>query len=401
MTSDRYKMLADDLADRGVDIEAVKRTLLAQRVETPSWGYADSGTRFGVFRQKGAARNLRERLADAAEVHRVTGICPSVAIHIPWDRSSDYKSVCEEAAGLGVRVGAVNPNVFQDQPYKLGSFGNPDPAVRQLALAHMDECIEVMRQTGSRVLSLWFADGTNYPGQDSIVRRKRAFEECLAEVYAKTPSDSLFLVEYKPFEPAFYHTDIADWGMACLFCQKLGPRAKVLVDLGHHYHGQNIEQIVAWLSDEALLGGFHFNNRKYADDDLTTGSINPYEVFLIYRELVTGGGLGVEFMIDQNHNEKPKIEAMIQTVTFLQGSLARALCVAERKLREAQESGDIVTAEMCLQKAFTTDVEPLLAAVREELGRPPAPLAAHRQSGYLAKVEAERQGPASESAGWT
>lgn len=386
----RYELLTDDLAARGVDIDAVKRTLLTQRIETPSWGYSDSGTRFGIFHQKAAARNLRERLADAAQVHRVTGVCPSMALHIPWDRCDDYKSVCDEANGLGVKIGAVNPNVFQEPEYKLGSFGNPLPDVRASAMEHMDECLDVMRATGSRFLSLWFADGTNYPGQDSIVRRKRAFEECLVGVYSKLPDDSTMLVEYKPFEPSFYHTDIADWGMAALLCRKLGSRAKVLVDLGHHYHGQNIEQIVAWLADEKLLGGFHFNNRKYADDDLTTGSINPYEVFLIYRELVTAGALGVEFMIDQSHNLKPKIEATIQTVTFLQGSLARALCVDEVRLAQAQSTGDIVTAERCLQEAFQTDVEPLLVAVRAELARPPDPLLAHRQSGYQEKIEAER-----------
>lgn len=388
--SDRYAILAEDLAQRGIDIESVQQILLAQRIETPSWGYSDSGTRFGTFHQKGAARNLRERLADAAQVHRVTGVCPSVAIHIPWDRCEDYRAVRDEAAELGVAIGAVNPNVFQDQPYKLGSFGNPDRDIRVMAMQHMEECLEVMRATGSRVLSLWFADGTNYPGQDSIVRRKHAFEECLAQLYSSLPEDSTMLIEYKPFEPAFYHTDIADWGMAALLSRKLGPKARVLVDLGHHYHGQNIEQIVAWLTDEALLGGFHFNNRKYADDDLTTGSINPYEVFLIYRELVTAGALDVEFMIDQSHNLKPKIEAMIQTVTFLQGSLARALCVDEARLADAQASGDIVTAESCLQRAFQTDVEPLLVAVRAQLGRPSDPLAAHRQSGYQPKIEAER-----------
>ena len=224
--SERYRILAEQLAERGIAIDQVKAKLKAQRVETPSWGYANSGTRFGVFRQVGAARNLSERMADAAHVHRMTGICPTVAIHIPWDRSSDYRSIREEAAELGVSIGAVNPNVFQDQAYKLGSFGNPASSSRQLALEHIEECLDVMRQSESRVLSLWFADGTNFPGQDNIIRRKCAFEECLATVYRKMPTDATMLLEYKPFEPSFYHTDIADWGMSTLLCQKLGPRAK-------------------------------------------------------------------------------------------------------------------------------------------------------------------------------
>lgn len=398
--SERFAMLADDLALRGVDVQSVKKSLLAQSIETPSWGYSDSGTRFAVFRQPGAARNLRERLADAAQVHRCTGVCPSVAVHIPWDRVDDYRAVCEEAAAEGVHIGAVNPNLFQDQAYKFGSFANPDPIVRRRAIEHVEECIDVMRLTRSRILSLWLADGTNYPGQDSVARRKRALEECLAEVYAMLPSGAALLLEYKPFEPAFYHTDVADWGMAFVLCRKLGPQAKVLVDLGHHYHAQNIEQIVAWLLDEGMLGGFHFNNRKYADDDLTTGSVNPYEVFLIFRELAAGGGLESAFMIDQSHNEKPKIEAMIQTVLFLQGSLARALCVDENRLQSAREAGDVVSAELCLQQAFQTDVEPLLIAVREELGRPADPLEAYRRSGYQAKIEAQRRDPLPDAAGW-
>jgi L-rhamnose isomerase/sugar isomerase len=387
---DRYKDLTETLADRGIDASSVVDSLLRQRIETPSWGYANSGTRFGVFRQAGAARNLSERLADAAQVHRHTGIAPAVAIHIPWDRSPSYSDIKAQADALGLSIGAVNPNVFEDQPYKLGSFGNPNRATRQLALDHMDECIEIMRATGSKALSLWFGDGTNFPGQDSIVRRKRAFEESLQSVYQRLPEDARMLVEYKPFEPAFYHSDIGDWGMALLLCQKLGPKAKVLVDLGHHYHGQNIEQIVAWLLDEGMLGGFHFNNRKYADDDLTTGSINPYEVFLIYRELVAGNATGVDYMIDQSHNLKPKIEAMIQTVLFLQGAYARALLVPPQALADAQSAGDIVRAEGLLQQAFQTDVEPLLVHLRERLGVPADPLSAFRASGYLARIERER-----------
>jgi L-rhamnose isomerase/sugar isomerase len=369
-------------------------------LETPSWGYGNSGTRFGVFKQIGAARDIHERLADAAEVHRLTGICPKVAIHIPWDKTSDYKALAAEAKTLGVEIGSVNPNVFQDPAYKLGSFGNPDPQVRGMAMAHMAECTDIMRQTGSKVLSLWFADGTNYPGQDSFRRRKHFFLACLREVYGRLPDDAMMLIEYKPFEPAFYHTDIADWGMAYAFAKKLGDRAKVLVDLGHHLPGANIEHIVSFLLDEDRLGGFHFNNRKYADDDVTAGSINPYEVFLIYCEIVAAEAYRLEFMIDQSHNLKPKLEAMLQTVMHLQESFARALLVERERLALAQSDGDIVEAERCLQSAFTTDVRPLVEEVREEMGCPPDPLEAYRCSNYQAKIEAQRQGVKAGAGGW-
>ncbi|MFO0945460.1 MAG: L-rhamnose isomerase [Planctomycetota bacterium] len=398
--ADRRKLLADQLAERGIPIDTVKAVLKCQSIETPSWGYGNSGTRFAVFRQPGAARDIHERLADAAFVHKLTGICPSVAIHIPWDKTSDYAALTQQATELGVRIGSVNPNVFQEPAYKLGSFGNPDPRVRGKAMEHMAECIEIMQKTGSRVLSLWFADGTNYPGQDSFRRRKRFFLACLKEVYSRLPEDAVMLLEYKPFEPAFYHTDIADWGMAFAFCRKLGPKAKVLVDLGHHLPGANIEHIVSFLIDEDALGGFHFNNRKYADDDLTTGSINPYEVFLIHHEIVSAEAYDLAFMVDQSHNLKPKLEAMITTAMFLQESLARALLVDTVQLGEAQATGDIVLAERCLQQAFTTDVSPLVEEIREEMGCPPDPLIAYRQSGYQQRIEAERQGQKGTSSGW-
>lgn len=398
--NDRRKLLADLLADRAIPLASVKEILKRQAIETPSWGYGNSGTRFAVFRQPGAARDIHERLADAAEVHRLTGVCPSVAIHIPWDKTEDFVALAQEANELGVRIGSVNPNLFQDPDYKLGSFGHPDPRVRGKAMEHMAECIEIMEKTGSRTLSLWFADGTNYPGQDSFRRRKRFFLACLKEVYARLPENATMLLEYKPFEPAFYHTDIADWGMAFAFCRKLGPKAKVLVDLGHHLPGANIEHIVAFLLDEDAMGGFHFNNRKYADDDLTTGSINPYEVFLIFHEIVTAEAHELAFMVDQSHNVKPKLEAMITTAMFLQESLARALLVDQVQLAEAQATGDIVMAERCLQQAFTTDVTPLVEEVREEMGCPADPLLAYRESGYQARIEAERQGAKSGSSGW-
>jgi L-rhamnose isomerase/sugar isomerase len=389
--------LRENLASRGVEWDWVVRELNAQEVETPSWGYADSGTRFGVFKQAGVPRNVFEKFEDAAHIQSLMGICPSVAIHIPWDFLEDWTELKDFAADRGVRIGAVNPNVFQEEIYKLGSFGNENAGIREKALERHYECIEVMRKTGSKSLSCWYADGTNYPGQASFIERKHYFEECLKKVYDRLAEDEKIFIEYKLFEPAFYHTDIADWGMATGFCQKLGNRAKVLVDLGHHAQGVNIEHLVAWMLDEGTLGGFHFNNRKYADDDLTVSSINPYEVFLIYNELVDGKNrLGdrfqVDYLIDQSHNIKPKIEAMIQTLWNLQTAFAKALTVDRSRLAQARKQQDIVEAERCLVEAFQTDVEPLLRYVRRENGRPEDPLEAHRRSGYLEKVCQKRAG---------
>ncbi len=390
-----YEVLVDQLQAKGVDVEWVKSELKAQRVETPSWGYADSGTRFGVFKQPGVPRTVFEKFEDAAHINGLMGICPSVAIHIPWDFLDDWKSLKQFADAHGVLIGAVNPNVFQDQEYKLGSFGNEKKEIRQKALECHFECIQVMRDTGSKAISGWYADGTNYPGQASFVQRKHYFEECFAEVYKRLNPDEKFFIEYKLFEPAFYHTDIADWGMATAFCRKLGERAKVLVDLGHHAQGVNIEHLVAWMLDEGDLGGFHFNNRKYADDDLTVSSINPYEVFLIYNELVDGKlrlkeRFQVDYLIDQSHNIKPKLEAMIQTLWNLQTAFAKALIVDRKRLAEARASQDIVEAERCLVEAFNADVEPLLQQVRMEMDKPLDPLAAHKASGYLKQAIAKR-----------
>lgn len=391
-----YRVLADDLSARGVDVEAVKKALKAQRVETPSWGYADAGTRFKVFRQPGAARTTFEKLADAAQVHKYTGVAPSVALHIPWDKVDDYGELRAYADSLGIKLGAINPNLFQEDEYKLGSVCNPDPAVRRKAIEHCLECIQIAKTLGSRDISLWLADGTSSPGQDDIRDRKHRLQESLAQVYAAMPAPMRLLIEYKFFEPAFYMTDIGDWGTAILIAQKLGERAQVLVDLGHHPLGTNIEQIVALLIDEGRLGGFHFNNKKFADDDLTVGSINPYELFLIFNELVAGAAdpaikMDVAYMIDESINIKPKIESMIQSVINVQEAYARALLVDRKKLRAAQLSGDVVTAEETLLEAYRTDVRPLLAAVREEMGLAPDPLAAYRASGYYAKICAERK----------
>ena len=282
-----YELLAENLSAQGIDVEAVKEALKGQHIETPSWGYANSGTRFKAFPWPGAATTTQEKLDDAAMVHKMTGIAPSVAIHIPWDRpeDDDYEAMCQYAEERGVAIGAVNPNVFQDEDYRLGSLGNPNPEVREMALDHILECCQIMTNVKSNLLSLWFADGTNYAGQDNLRDRKRRFEESLRTVYNHLPPDSRMLLEYKFFEPAFYSTDLPDWGTVYALCLKLGPQAQVLVDLGHHAQSVNIEQIVAFLLDEGRLGGFHFNNRKYADDDLMVGSVNPYELFLIYNEL--------------------------------------------------------------------------------------------------------------------
>lgn len=395
-----YPRLAERLAARGIDVDAVKEKLKAQHIETPSWGYGNSGTRFQVFAWPGAARNIHEKLADAGYIHRLTGVAPTVAIHIPWDKVDDYQALSDYARECGVAIGAVNPNLFQEQDYKLGSITHPNPAVREEALAHLIECCEIMEKTGSKLLSLWFADGTNYAGQDDIRERKHRMEEALKETYKHLPDGARMLIEYKFFEPAFYHTDLADWGMAYATALKCGERAQVLVDTGHHAQGTNIAHIVAFLLDEGRLGGFHFNARKYADDDLIVGSTNPYELFLIYNELA-GAELGadeparstalrVAYMIDQAHNIEGKVAPMIYSVLNCQEAYAKALCVPRRRLAEAQAAGDVLEAHRILTDAFRLDVRPLLAQVREELGVPADPIAAYRASGYEEKIARER-----------
>ena len=394
-----YQAMADSLAERGVDIAAVKKALKSQWIETPSWGYADSGTRFKVFHQPGAARTTREKLQDAAQVHKYTGIAPSVALHIPWDKVDDYAELNAYAQSLGLRLGAINPNLFQDNDYMLGSLCNPDASIRRKAVDHCLECVEIAKTVGSQNISLWLADGISSPGQDDFRDRKHRLQDTLHELYAAIPAPMRLLIEYKFFEPAFYATDLADWASAILQAQKLGPRAMVLVDLGHHPLGTNIEQIVAFLIDEGRLGGFHFNNKKYADDDLTVGSINPYELFLIYNELVAGSqdpsvNMDVAYMIDESINIKPKVASMIQSVVNVQEAYARALLVDRKTLKEAQMNGDVVKAEETVLAAYRLDVRPLLAAVREEMGLAPDPLAAYQASGYYEKVCQERTGTA-------
>lgn len=397
-----YSVLAESLAQLGIDVDSVKAALKRQHIETPSWGYANSGTRFKAFPWPGAAVTTRQKIDDAAAVQRFTGIASSVAIHIPWDKpeDGDYVAMREYAEGQGIQIGAVNPNVFQEEAYRLGSLGNPGSGTRELALDHLIECCEIMAKTGSDILSLWFADGTNYAGQDNLRRRKRYFEEGLAQTYDHLPPNGRMLIEYKFFEPAFYSTDIPDWGMAYLLSLKLGPQAQVLVDLGHHAPGVNIEQIVATLLDEGKLGGFHFNNRRYADDDLIVGSVNPYELFLIYNELAAAElladepahttALNVAYMIDQSHNIEGKIGPMILSVLNCQEAYARALCVPRARLTELQNSGEVLAAHHLLTETYRLDVRPLLAQVREEMGVPVDPLAAFWKSDYEAKIAAER-----------
>ena len=367
------------------------------RLEVPSWGFGNTGTRFGVFRQPAAASTTAEKLADAGFVHRLTGVCPTVALHVQWDLPggrNDVAAVQQLAAQAGIRPGSINPNFFQDQSYKHGSFGNPDPAIRAQARAHGLASIDLATQLGSRDISCWFADGSNYPGTASIRHRKAWFEEELGALHGALNGDQRLLVEYKPFEPAFYHTDIADWGMALLLARAAGPRARVLVDTGHHYQSQNVEQIVAWLLSEGMLGGFHFNDRRYADDDLTTGSIDPYQLFRIFLEIrlfeEERGPADIAYMIDQSHNLKGKIEAMVQTVVTAQALFAKAALVDIDRLAPAQAGSRLVQAESCLQDAFATDVRPMIAEWRTAKGLPADPLDALWQSGYVERIAAER-----------
>jgi len=388
--TDPYSGLAAQLSERGVDVPSVEARLRELVIETPSWGYADSGTRFGVFPQPGRPRDVFERVEDAAEVHRLTGTAGAVAMHFPWDAVDDYAALRAHVEAAGLRVGAVNPNLFQDPDYKLGSVTHPDAAIRARAVEHMIECVGIARELGSDAQSLWLADGTNYPGQDDLRARRRRMLESLQRVYAELPEEQTFLVEYKFFEPAFYATDLADWGSALLTCQALGERAEVLVDLGHHAQGTNVEQIVALLAESGRLGGFHFNNRKYADDDLIVGSVNPFELFLIFVELAATDGPLPRLTIDQSHNVEAKVEAMVLSVVNLQEAYAKALLVDRNKLRGAQEAADVLGGHELLLDAYNTDVRPLCAKARAELGASEDPIAALRASGYAERVAAER-----------
>lgn len=382
------------------DISAVRAALATQAVETPSWAYGNSGTRFKVFARPGVPRTPEEKLDDAARVHAHTGVAPTVALHIPWDKVDDYGALAAYARERGVRLGTVNANVFQDDDYKLGSVCHPDAAVRRKALGHLMECVDIMDATGSRDLKLWFSDGTNYPGQDDIRARQDRLSEALAAVYERLGDDQRMLLEYKLFEPAFYATDVPDWGTAYAHCLRLGEKAQVVVDTGHHAPGTNIEFIVAILLREGKLGGFDFNSRFYADDDLMAGAADPFQLFRIMYEVIRGGGFtpDIAFMLDQCHNIEEKVPAVIRSVMNVQEATAKALLVDVEALAAAQRDGDVLAANAALMDAYNTDVRPLVAEVRAELGADADPVAAYHASGYGKRIVAERVG--GEQAGW-
>jgi L-rhamnose isomerase / sugar isomerase len=384
------------------DIASVKETLRSQRIETPSWGYANSGTRFKVFPQEGVPRTPQEKIDDAAMVHRLTGVAPTVALHIPWDQVDDFGALAKHAADQGVALGTINANIFQDNDYRLGSVCNPDPAVRRKAIDHLLACVDVMDATGSRDLKLWFADGTNYPGQDSIRARQDRLAEALREVYDRISQEQRIVLEYKLFEPAFYATDVPDWGTSYAHCIELGPKAQVVIDTGHHAPGTNIEFIVAFLLRAGRLGAFDFNSRFYADDDLMVGAADPFQLFRILHELVQADALspasGITYMLDQCHNIEAKIPAVIRSVMNVQEATAKALLVDAVALAAAQREGDVLAANAVLMDAYNTDVRPLLAEVRADAGLDPDPVAAYHRSGYFERVRTERA--TGQQAGW-
>lgn len=378
--------------------EALRQALDEFRIELPSWGFANTGTRFGKFVQAGAATTIAEKFADAGEVHRLTGVSPTVALHVLWDLphgTSDVEAIRALEAKEGVKAGSINPNLFQSQEYKCGSIANPSAEIRAKATAHLVESVELGKALGSRDVSVWVADGSNYPGTQSMRKRIAWMEEAFAATHAALGAEQRLLIEYKPFEPAFYHTDIADWGMALELARRAGPKAKVLVDTGHHYQSTNLEQIVTWLLHLQALGGFHFNDRKYADDDLTLGSIDPYQVFRIFHEILAAPRAettGIAYMVDQSHNLKSKMEAMVQTVAVAQELLAKAALVDRELLAQLQQECRLVEAEECFRAAFWTDVRPFVASWRQLRGLPGDPLKALRESGYMERIERERAG---------
>ncbi len=378
------------------DLSDPRTVLREQQIELPSWAFGNSGTRSKVFAQEGVPRDPFEKIADAAQVHRFTGVAPKVSLHIPWDLVDDFGKLAEYAAEQGVSIGVINSNTFQDDDYRLGSVCHPDPAVRRKAIDHLKACLRVMDATGSTHLKLWFADGINYPGQDHLTDRQRRLADALAEVYSDLAEDQRILLEYKLFEPAFYATDVPDWGTAYAHTLKLGPKASVVVDTGHHAPHTNIEFIVAFLVAEGKLGAFDFNSRFYADDDLMVGAADPFQLFRIMNEIVEADAVtpasGILFMLDQCHNIEPKIQAQIRSVLNVQEATAKALLVDRQALREAQRGGDVLGANGILMDAYNTDVRPMLADLRADMGLDPDPVAAFGRSGYFEKVAAERIG---------
>ena len=376
--------------------------LKTQTIELPSWAFGNSGTRFRVFTTAGVPRDPYEKIDDVAQVNAFTGITPRVSLHIPWDKTDDYDALRRHAEDRGIRIGTINSNVFQDEDYKLGSLTNPNERVRAKAIAHHLECIDIMRATGAPALKIWLPDGTNYPGQDSIRERQDRLADSLSEIYAALDDDQFLVLEYKFFEPAFYHTDVPDWGTSLVHCLSLGERAKVVLDTGHHAPGTNIEFIVAQLVRLGRLGAFDFNSRFYADDDLIVGAADPYQLFRIMNEIVAAGALapdsGVNFMLDQCHNLEEKIPGEIRSATNVQEATAKALLVDREALKTAQLAGDVLAANDIFIDAFNTDVRPMLAELRESQGLAPDPMRAFLDSGYLERIRSERVG--GNAAGW-
>lgn len=399
----QYDLLAGILTDQGVDAPATIATLKQQVIELPSWAVGNSGTRYGVFRQAGAAQTIWDKIDDCAELQRVLGVCPVMASHVSWDVTDDgrFEPVRDYAAERGLRIGTVHPNTFMGQQFRLGSICSPDAEVRRSTIDHFVECVRITREMGSRAIGIWLADGTNYPGQDHLRSRKQRMAEGLQALYDALDPDMTLLVEYKYYEPAFYTTDLMDWGISFLTCSRLGPQAKVLVDLGHHPTSANIEHIIAILLDEQKLGGFHLNDRKYGDDDLMTGTINPLQLFLIFDQLVDAAqdpttaatANGVVYMLDQSHNIEGSMEGIIQSTMNTQTAYAKALLVDRPRLRAAQADGDVILANRILMAAYETDVRPLLCRVRAEMGRDPDPIVAFRAGGYLQRIAESRKGP--------
>jgi L-rhamnose isomerase / sugar isomerase len=398
----QYDVLANTLSECGLDVESIKARIKNLVIELPSWAVGNSGTRYGVFRQPGAARSIWEKVDDCAEIQRVLGVCPVMASHVNWDKTNDgrYEPVRAYAAEKGLRIGTVHPNTFLGQEYKFGSVCNPFAEVRQQTIDHFVDCVRITREFGSKSVGIWLADGTNYPGQDHLRSRKHRLYEGLKALYVALDPDMTLFVEYKFFEPGFYTTDLQDWGMSFSMCQRLGPRAKVLVDLGHHASGVNVEHIVSILLDENKLGGFHINGRKYGDDDLMAGTINPLELFLIFDQIVDASldpatvttANAITYMLDQSHNIEGSIEGIIQSVMNTQTAHAKALLVDRAALAAAQEAGDVILANRIVMAAYETDVRPLLAQARVELGRHPDPIVAFRAGGYLQSIAEARTG---------
>lgn len=398
----QFELLGNVLTDKGMDVDGVVNALKKQVIELPSWAVGNSGTRYGVFREDGSARDIWDKIDDCSEIQRVVGVCSVMASHVLWDVTEDgrYEPVREYAAARDLTIGTVHPNTFMGQQFKLGSVCSPDESVRQSTVDHFIDCVRIAREMGSKVIGIWLADGTNYPGQDHLRSRKQRMFEGLKSLYDAMDEDMTLAIEYKFFEPGFYTTDLMDWGMSFIMCSKLGERAKVLVDVGHHAQGVNIEHIVSILLDEGKLGGFHLNDRKYADDDLMAGTINPLQLFLVYDQIVDAANdptadqaaADIVYMLDQSHNVEPSIEGIIQSVMNTQTAFAKSLLVEREKLHAVQAAGDVILANRILMDAYDTDVQPLLKKIRVEMGRDPDPILAYREGGYAPKIAEERAG---------